>query len=170
MNTKPECFTPEENNIYPLCTGNDMPEFKADAMSEDAKVRQSELRAIEVLENESRCVERRASNKCNGGSDCKDCDLVLTDTEIQWAFAKAIKLLSLPSPRFMKVVHGHKIWKCRNRGGINYYTGVELSTGETHTVQVDERYESNDPYCSECGKLVDNGVGKFCSTCGAVFD
>ena len=42
----------------------------------------SELCAIEVLENESRCVERRASNKCNGGSDCKNCDLVLTDTEI----------------------------------------------------------------------------------------
>ena len=26
MNTKPVCFTPEENNPYPLCTGKDMPE------------------------------------------------------------------------------------------------------------------------------------------------
>ncbi len=26
MNTNPECFTPEENNPYPLCTGKDMPE------------------------------------------------------------------------------------------------------------------------------------------------
>lgn len=26
MNTNPECFTPEGNNPYPLCTGKDMPE------------------------------------------------------------------------------------------------------------------------------------------------
>lgn len=39
-----------------------------------------------------------------------------------------------------------------------------------NAAQVDGRYESNDPYCSECGKLVDNGVGKFCSNCGAIFD
>ena len=26
MNTNPECFTPEGNKPYPLCTGKDMPE------------------------------------------------------------------------------------------------------------------------------------------------
>lgn len=26
MNKNPECFTPEGNNPYPLCTGKDMPE------------------------------------------------------------------------------------------------------------------------------------------------
>lgn len=53
----------------------------------------NEERAIEVLENESRCVSRRARGDCNGGEDCQTCDLVLPDTEIQEALAKAVKHL-----------------------------------------------------------------------------
>lgn len=56
----------------------------------------NEKRAIEVLDNEINCVNRRAKGECNGGSDCQKCDLLLTDTEIIWALTKAIKALSIP--------------------------------------------------------------------------
>lgn len=102
----------------------------------------NEKRAIEILENETRCIDRRARNKCNGGSDCIKCDLVLTDTEIKWAFAKAIKLLSM-SP-VAPIRHGYWI------------------VTETGLYEISE--------CSVCGSVTDKYGLKFCPDCGAKMD
>ncbi|MCM1275505.1 MAG: hypothetical protein NC299_09075 [Lachnospiraceae bacterium] len=53
--------------------------------------------AIAVLENEIKCVTRRANGECSGGDDCATCDLVLSDSVIRSAFRKAIKELEVPA-------------------------------------------------------------------------
>ena len=47
------------------------------------------IKAINILENEIKCVER--ANYCN--RDCANCDLVLKDSEIIDAYEKAIHSL-----------------------------------------------------------------------------
>lgn len=67
------------------------------------------------------------------------------------------------------VRHGRWEWKHRHRGGFRLRTGVD-PMGETHTIEVDERYEVDDPYCSECGKLNESVFLSFCPNCGAKMD
>lgn len=67
----------------------------------------------------------------------------------------------------MPVKRGHWVYKHRYRGGFRKYTGVD-SMGVEHTITVDERYECDDPYCSECNRLNDGSSLKFCPNCGAI--
>lgn len=46
---------------------------------------------IEVFKNEIECVRRRATNLCNGGSDCSRCDLLMCDEDIISAYKRAIE-------------------------------------------------------------------------------
>lgn len=64
------------------------------------------------------------------------------------------------------VRHGHWIFKHKVRGGIRYRTG-EDSWGNVHTIQCDDRYPTDDPYCSECHKLNDGSSLDWCPNCGA---
>lgn len=45
----------------------------------------------EILTNEILCIKRRASGKCNGGTDCNTCDLIMNETEIIKTYQKAMK-------------------------------------------------------------------------------
>lgn len=67
------------------------------------------------------------------------------------------------------VVHGRWIYKHRHRGGIRIYEGKD-EMGETRRISVDERYEIDDPYCSECGKLNESVWLNYCPNCGAMMD
>lgn len=67
------------------------------------------------------------------------------------------------------VVHGRWIYKHRHRGGIRIYEGKD-EMGETRRISVDERYEIDDPYCSECGKLNESVWLNYCPNCGAKMD
>ena len=51
----------------------------------------------------------------------------------------------------VEVVHGKWIWERRHRGGFRIRNGVN-KFGEKLSLQVDERYEIDEPYCSICGK------------------
>lgn len=98
----------------------------------------NEKRAIEVLENETRCVDRRARGECNGGDDCKSCDLLMTDIEIKWAYAKATKLLHCISSR-------RAIWKIDGDGYVPYCSRC----GKTSSSK------SRTKYCDHCGAKMD---------------
>ena len=62
--------------------------------------------------------------------------------------------------------NGHWIMKHRNINKIEYHTGEDILTDETHTVKELIRYETDDPYCSECGKRAEDIAQDFCGYCG----
>ena len=61
---------------------------------------------------------------------------------------------------------GHWIMKHRTHNEVKHYTGQD-EMGETHTISVLERYEVDEPYCSECGKLAGDTSQNYCCACGA---
>ncbi len=67
------------------------------------------------------------------------------------------------------VVRGHWVIKRKIRGGFRVREGVD-EHGVRHRITVDERYESPDPYCSECGKLNESVWLSYCPNCGAEMD
>ena len=74
-----------------------------------------------------------------------------------------------PSADVAPVVHGRWVYKHRHRGGVNIYEGVD-EFGEKRRISVDERYETDDPYCPACGKLNDGSALNYCPNCGAKMD
>lgn len=62
--------------------------------------------------------------------------------------------------------HGHWIVKHRHKGGFRMVKGVD-AMGEVHEIQIDERYECNDLYCSECGGQAADNFLYYCLRCGA---
>lgn len=89
------------------------------------------------------------------------------------AWAKGIEpsqyIEIIPAADVATVRHGRWVYKHRNRGGFSRKTGMD-DMGETHTITVDERYEIDDPYCSECGKLNESVWHNYCPSCGAKMD
>ena len=75
----------------------------------------------------------------------------------------------MPAADVAPVVHGRWFYKHRHRGGIRIYEGKD-EMGETRRISVDERYEIDDPYCSECGKLNESVWLNYCPHCGAKMD
>ena len=45
----------------------------------------------EIFANEILCIRRRATGRCNGGTDCCNCDLRMDETEIITAYQRAMK-------------------------------------------------------------------------------
>lgn len=74
----------------------------------------------------------------------------------------------IPTADVEEVKHGEWIYKHRHRGGFVKKIGYE-KYGNLHTITVDERYETDDPYCSECGKLGETFLN-YCANCGAKMD
>ena len=61
---------------------------------------------------------------------------------------------------------GHLIMKNRTINNIEYHTGEDVLNDETHTVKELIRYKTDNPYCSECGRRVDDIAQKYCGYCG----
>ena len=74
-----------------------------------------------------------------------------------------------PAADVAPVVHGRWIYKHRHRGGFRTYEVCD-ELGEKHSVRVDERYETDEPYCSECGKWNESVWLNYCPNCGAKMD
>ncbi len=49
----------------------------------------------EIFANEILCIRRRASGRCNGGTDCDTCDLLMSEVEIIEAYQRAMKNIDL---------------------------------------------------------------------------
>lgn len=65
-----------------------------------------------------------------------------------------------------------KVWRGKwekhhkHRGGFRRVKGID-DMGEQHEVEIDERCEYDDLYCSECGKQSPDNFLNFCAYCGA---
>jgi hypothetical protein len=81
----------------------------------------------------------------------------------------AAKIKALAAADVAPVVHGRWIYKHRYRGGFRTYEVCD-ELGEKHSVRVDERYETDDPYCPECGKWNESVWLNYCPNCGVKMD
>ena len=80
----------------------------------------------------------------------------------------------IPTADVAPVRHGHIIWKRRRRGGFRHVKClhrfcnfvIEDNAPCKHIAKIDERYTTDEPYCSECGKLLGNFLN-YCGNCGA---
>ena len=67
--------------------------------------------------------------------------------------------------------HGHIVWKERTTGGYKYKDAKCQICGSTVTVEVSRPMEHDKvPYCSKCGKRLDDRFMQFCPACGIPLD
>ena len=79
-----------------------------------------------------------------------------------------------PSVKAEPVHHGHVIWKRRHKGGfrnvkcLHRFCNFVLEDNAPckHIAKIDDRYTIDEPYCSECGRLL-GGWLNYCGNCGA---
>lgn len=100
--------------------------------------------------------------------DREAANLALAEQGFDWDKAKQA-LASVPAADVVPVVHGRWIYKHRHRGGFRTYEVCD-ELGEKHSVRVDERYETDDPYCPECGKWNESVWLNYCPNCGVKMD
>ena len=82
-----------------------------------------------------------------------------------------------PTADVVPVRHGHIIWKRRRRSGFRHVKClhrfcnfvIEDNAPCKHIAKIDERYTIDEPYCSECGKLLGDFLN-YCGNCGAKMD
>lgn len=68
--------------------------------------------------------------------------------------------------RVEKVWRGKWEKRHKHRGGFRRVKGID-DMGEQHEVEIDERCEYDDLYCSKCGKQSPDNFLNFCGYCGA---
>lgn len=100
--------------------------------------------------------------------DREAANLALAEQGFDWDKAKQA-LASVPAADVAPVVHGRWIYKHRHRGGFRTYEVCD-ELGEKHSVRVDERYETDEPYCPECGKWNESVWLNYCPNCGVKMD
>lgn len=67
--------------------------------------------------------------------------------------------------------HGHAVWKERTTGGYKYLNAKCQICGSTVNVEVSHPMEHDKvPYCSECGKRLDDRFMNYCPACGVPID
>ena len=77
------------------------------------------------------------------------------------------ELLTLEALREMvERTGGEWVKRHKHRGGFRRVKGID-DMGEQHEVEIDERCEYDDLYCSECGKQSPDNFLNFCAYCGA---
>ena len=56
----------------------------------DEESREIRMTDNKIFETEIKCINRRANGKCNGGTDCCKCDLLMNEKDIISAYERAI--------------------------------------------------------------------------------
>ena len=65
-------------------------------------------RAIELMKNEIRCINRASDNLCD--RNCEKCDLVVGTEEMLHAYRRAIRALEeRPKSKWMKFANGERV-------------------------------------------------------------
>lgn len=76
----------------------------------------------------------------------------------------------IPAEDVAPVIHGHIVWKKRHRGGFTKKKCIKNGGYDCdHNAVIDDRSAGEEPYCSECGKILGDYMN-FCGNCGARMD
>lgn len=79
---------------------------------------------------------------------------------------------NIPSANVRPERRGHIIWRKRHRGGfrtakcLSDFGNCIFTPTCKHIAKIDERCIIDEPYCSECSKLLGDSLN-FCPNCGA---
>lgn len=98
------------------------------------------------------------------------CEHIETETLSEWVNAWQETAISALRPVSREQVE--KVWRGKwekhhkHRGGFRRVKGID-DMGEQHEVEIDERCEYDDLYCSECGKQSPDNFLNFCAYCDA---
>lgn len=74
-------------------------------------------------------------------------------------------LNNAPTVDTSRRVYEDWVWKHRHHGGFHTAYG-KCECGRSVSIQVDHRYETDDPYCPACGELNESRVLNYCPKCG----
>lgn len=88
----------------------------------------------EIFETEIKCINRRANGKCNGGTDCCKCDLLMNEKDIISAYERAIANSNLIN-RLQAEIEKLKIENKSLRSAANCY---KLHCSEARTEAIKE--------------------------------
>ena len=99
------------------------------------------------------------------------CEHIETETLSEWVNAWQETAISALRPVSREQVEKHlarlgETVFVKHRGGFRRVKGID-DMGEQHEVEIDERCEYDDLYCSECGKQSPDNFLNFCAYCGA---
>lgn len=82
------------------------------------------------------------------------------------------ELEKIPAADVRPERHGHIIWRKKHRGGfrtakcLSDFGNCIFTPTCKHIAKIDERCIIDEPYCSECSKLLGDFLN-FCPNCGA---
>ena len=68
------------------------------------------------------------------------------------------------------VQHGHIVWKQRHEGAYRYLDVRRHNCGTTESIEIERPAQTKVPYCSQCGKRLDDTFMNYCPHCGAKMD
>ena len=76
------------------------------------------------------------------------------------------KIKNFPAADVEEIIHGNIVFKKRYRGGYKYKNCPKCG----NEILIEKPINLNMPYCSKCGKAVDDLSAKRCAYCGAKMD
>ena len=104
----------------------------------------------EIIANEILCIRRRASGRCNGGTDCNTCDLLMNETEIIKAYQRAMKQNDLIN---RQKAENERLKK--NIDGLNIFTKNHITVIRLQAIkEFAERLKENYCFTDRWGKII----------------
>ena len=113
----------------------------------------------EIFETEIKCINRRANGKCNGGTDCCKCDLLMNEKDIISAYERAIANSSLIN-RQQTEIEELKIENKSLRSAANcyklYYNEARTEAIKEFVEKLKKRYDNPVWYLGGSNGFFDN--------------
>lgn len=130
-------------------------------VAEQSSFAHDELKALHYADTVRGAADQAETLRCAVGEldqchwNLKRCSKMLRERNAQ------IEAFQLQIPK-----HGEWVWIHRHHGGFKTAKG-KCECGRDVYAQIDERYETDDPYCPFCGVMNDSIHLNYCPNCGA---
>lgn len=106
----------------------------------------------EIFETEIKCIKRRSSGQCNGGTDCGNCDLLMNEKDIIFAYERAIKANEIINRQHSEKEEMTAHIKCLKKECDEWHKAAELEAEKAGKLRAS--LEKRGSQCDEFEKLV----------------